>query len=473
MLNNTDVLKRLFSVLEKYYTTQYDGDFLEYKSPGELQRLLDLDQAAGEADWDRIFAWIEQYLEYGVRTSHPSFVNRMWAGANLPSMLGEMVVALTNTSACTYESAPVSTLFERYMIRQMLDLVGFSHGEGQMTTGSSNANMIAMMCARNLAADEVKKKGLFGQQELFGFVNADAHYSMDKAANILGIGNDHLIKVPVNARGEMLVEALEYHIAQVVAAGGKPFFVAATEGTTVRGAYDPIEPILKLREKYCFWLHADGAWGGAAVMSDRLREQLMPGLKEVDSFTWDFHKMLGSALMCNVLLLNHSTHTLGAVLGGGDGSYLFRDTDDIEVADLGTVSLQCGRRVDSLKWFLDWKYYGKAGLGRRVENYLELCQYAEKCVHEIPELELVVPRVSFNICFRYRASEHIANDFNQELRTRLYRKGLALVGIAFVDEVLVLRLLIVNTNVGTSEIDYFFKNVVAVGRSMAEENFQQ
>ena len=142
--------------------------------------------------------WIDTYLAYSVKTNHPAFVNRMWVGANLPSIVGEIITALTNASACTFESAPVSTVFEKYMIDQMLDAGGFSGGEGQMTTGSSNANMIAMMAARNLTSDSVKQSGLFGQQKLFAFVSADAHYSMDKAANILGIGTDQLIKVPLD-----------------------------------------------------------------------------------------------------------------------------------------------------------------------------------------------------------------------------------------------------------------------------------
>jgi glutamate/tyrosine decarboxylase-like PLP-dependent enzyme len=90
----------------------------------------------------------------------------MWVGANLPAIVGETITALTNASACTFESAPVSTLMEKYMIGEMLDLVGFKNGEGQMTTGSSNANMIAMMVARNLANPSMKQAGLFGQKKL-------------------------------------------------------------------------------------------------------------------------------------------------------------------------------------------------------------------------------------------------------------------------------------------------------------------
>ncbi|WP_419175705.1 pyridoxal phosphate-dependent decarboxylase family protein [Desulfosediminicola sp.] len=469
-MNENEVLQRIFAVLEQYFATRNEGVFVKYTSPADLQKLLALDEPGSEGDWDRTFKWIEQYLEYGVKTSHPSFMNRMWAGANMPSMMAEMVTALSNTSACTYESAPVSTLFERHMIQEMLDLVGFVDGEGQMTTGSSNANMIAMMCARNIAAQQVKQQGLFGQRELFGFVNGEAHYSMDKASNILGIGSDHLIKVEVNERGEMIAEKLEAEIEKVVRGGGVPFFVAATAGTTVRGAYDPIEPILALRDRYKFWLHVDGAWGGAAVMSDRLRGKYLPRLAEANSFTCDFHKMLGSSLMCNILLINRSEHIFGKVLAAGDGSYLFRDTDDTEVDDLGNVSLQCGRRVDSLKWFLDWKYYGKSGFAERIEKYLELCEYAEQRVQAIPELELVSERTSFNICFRFKAPENCSreqvNRLTEEIRTRIYKKGAALVGLAYIKEHLAMRLLVTNTNIGIAEIDSFLAEVVATGKDV-------
>ena len=201
----------------------------------------------------------------------------------------------------------------------------------------------------------------------------------------------------------------------------------------MRGAYDPILPLVQLRKQYGFWLHVDGAWGGAAVYSPKLKTKYLAGLEDADSFTCDFHKMLGSSLMCNILLINKSTHTLGTVLSAGDGSYLFRDEQITEVEDFGTVSLQCGRRVDSLKWFLDWKYFGKEGFARRVEGYLLLCEYAEKLVEKSPELEMVVERTAFNICFRYKVAEERANSFNLALRTTLYQEGFSLVGVAYID----------------------------------------
>ena len=464
------IFARLLPIITRYYREQGSGPFVEYFDPDELDERLQLDNGGGRQDWDELFAWVEQYLRHAVKTGHPGYVNRMWADANLPSVIGEMITAITNTSACTYETAPVSTLMEKYLLRTMLELAGFENGSAQMTTGSSNANMIAMMAARNTRNAAIKRAGLAGRPQLYGFVNADAHYSMDRAANILGIGTEHLIKVEVDDHGRMTGAALEAAIEAVQAAGGEVFFVAATAGTTVRGAYDPLEPLIALRARHGFWLHVDGAWGGAAIFSDRLRRQYLEGLEQADSFTLDFHKMPGTALMCNVLLFNNRPMLLREVCSAGDESYIFRDGPDGDVRDLGTLSLQCGRRVDSLKWFLDWKFYGREGLAARIEGYLDLCCYAEEQIVRNDALEMVVPRESFNICFRFRTPAGVdPARFNEELRNRMHHRGQYLVGTGPVNNELVLRLLITNVHVDRPAIDRFLATVVATGRELLAE----
>jgi glutamate/tyrosine decarboxylase-like PLP-dependent enzyme len=468
-MDSQEIFEKLGEIINKYFSEQHQGRFVEYLSPDELSLALDLDKPESDADWQALFSWVEKYLSYAVKTSHPGFVNRMWVGANLPSVIGEIVTAISNTSSCTYESAPVSTLMEKYMLQKMLDVVGFKNGEGQITTGSSNANMIAMMAARNITCERVKRRGLFEEKELFCFVNADAHYSMDKAANILGIGTEHLIKIPVNSAGRMDVDVLEERILASRESGGIPFFVGATAGTTVRGAYDPLPELLALQGKYNFWLHVDGAWGGAVVLSDTLRRQYLNGIEAVDSFTLDFHKMLGTALMCNVFLINRRSNLLGSVCGAGDVSYIFREGEEDELYNLGAHSLQCGRKVDSLKWFLDWKFYGRQGFAKRVETYHELCQYAEEIVENTLELEMVVPRDSFNICFRFKAPEAHVNEFNLALRTKLHESGVSLVGYGYINSQLALRLLITNKRFGRAEIADYFSKLVAVGKILSEE----
>lgn len=463
------VLSRLFELIKNYLDDQNGGKFVDYHNPSELTQKLSLDEPGGQSDWDQVFSYVEKYLTYAVRTHHDGFANRMWSGANLPSIVGEIVAAVTNTCAGTYESAPVSTLIEKYMIRQMLEVVGFQNGEGQMTTGSSNANMIAMLAARNSANKTIKTNGLFAQPQLYAFVSQNAHYSMDKAANIIGIGIDHLIKIKVDQQGEMDLNDLEQSILKVKEIGGVPFFVTATAGTTLRGAFDNIEGLLKLRHQHSFWLHVDGAWGGATIFSQELRQHYLKGIEKVNSFTWDFHKMAGTAMMCNVLLFNNRPGIMSQLCRAGDTSYIFRDGEDSweESNNLGSFSFQCGRKVDSLKWFLDWKYYGLKGFANRVEKYHQLCQTAEHIVKKTPELEMVVPRNSFNVCFRYKAPNNLSqNEFNLNLRNQLYFSGLNLIGYGYIESELCLRLLITNSKMDQGKLNAFFKNVVETGKKI-------
>lgn len=454
-----DVLQRIAQILTTSKSKNSD-QLVNYQSIEKLERTLDLDKLSPE-NWEQIFIWASQYLEYSPDTSHPNFANRMWSGANLPSVVGEVITALRNSSGCTFESAPVATLMEKYMLRQMLEIVGFKHGEGQMTTGSSNGNMIAMMVARNQILQNVKKKGLFGQKPLFVLVSADAHYSLDKAVNVLGIGTEHLIKIPTLDNGQMSISALETSIENIGQQGGEVFFVCATLGTTVRGTYDNISDLLKLKSKHNFWLHGDGAWGGAAIMSSKLKRTFLTNIENLDSFTMDFHKMLGSNLICNFLLLN-TQDLLVRTCADGDNSYIFRDSK----TDLGIASVQCGRRVDSLKWFLDWKFYTREGFSKRVEGYYQLAKFAEDFVNQNEDLEMLVPRSSFNVCFRFRVENTDKNAFNQRLRDNLYKQQQALLSLAYINENLVFRLLISNVRLTKAKLIALFERLIKTGREL-------
>ncbi len=264
--------------------------------------------------------------------------------------------------------------------------------------------------------------------------------------------------------------ALEQLIEECIERGGRPFFVCATLGTTVRGAYDPLPPLLELRRRYRFWLHGDGAWGGAALLDDNLREGFLEGVEQLDSFTWDFHKMPGTNLMCNMLLFNGREDAFRCTCSAGEHSYLFREEKETHELDLGVGSLQCGRRVDSLKWFLDWKYFGKEGLGERVHRYLELAAHAEARINGHPELEMVAPRESFNVCFRYLPPGNLDPDeFNLKLRHHLFHQGISLVGVAFIGERVTLRLLITHPDFTEAQVDDFLDSLVQAARELLEE----
>jgi glutamate/tyrosine decarboxylase-like PLP-dependent enzyme len=170
----------------------------------------------------------------------------------------------------------------------------------------------------------------------------------------------------------------------------------------------------------------------------------------------DFHKMLGTSLICNFLLLNNSNKELTKTCALGDVSYIFRDD-----SDLGIKSLQCGRRVDSLKWFLDWQYFGKDGFGKRVENYYNLISYAESLAKNSEKLEIISPQYSFNLCFRFKGDDSIT----QKVRDKLLENGDGILSLAYVDNKLVFRLLVANVNTNEKTLDDLFKLILKTGET--------
>ncbi len=470
-MTDSDAFARLFDILKTYRAEQKNGPVVAYESPQNLRDKLNLKRQSPPYDYDALFAWVDEYLRYAVKTGHPQFWNRMWADANMPAMIGEFISTIAHTSACTFESAPVSTEMEKYLIDEFLSLAGFDNGEGQMTTGSSNGNLVAMMAARNLVVQSAKKDGLFGTPPLVAFVNAEAHYSMDKAVNVLGIGAENLIKVPVDGHGRMRLEALEEAILAAKAAGKIPFFIGTTAATTVRGAYDPVGEICALRDRLSLdlWVHVDGAWGGTVFLSKELTEQYLPGLDQADSFTFDFHKMHSIPMVCNLLLINNRAGILQATVNSGNDDYIFRGQDNERPADLGALSLQCGRHVDILKLFLSWKFYGRAGFVARIECFLAKAAYAEGVVQKTPQLEMLVPRESFNINFIHRAPDGMdEDDLNSAIRQRLYESGTAMVGLCTIKGRVSIRLLIANDAVDNADIDNFFQHILDAGKAFID-----
>ncbi len=438
-----------------------------FLAPEELAERLDLSLPETGCTLGELYHAIDDYLEHAVRTGNTQYFNQLWSGFTLPGFLGEVITGLTNTSMYTYEVAPVATLMEKELIRKMGRLAGFQAPEGLFLSGGSNGNLQAMMLARNAALPEAKHEGMPSDVRLAAFVSGEAHYSYEKAANILGIGMDHVVKVETDEAGRMRPEELDRRVRDARASGMEPFFIGATAGTTVKGAYDPFEEIGPLSRQHGCWFHVDGSLGGTALLSPRHRG-LLKGLEQADSFVWNAHKLMGLPLICSVFLVRErgSLFASNSVTGA---DYIFHE-DTNGTADLGPHSLQCGRRVDALKLWLSWKYYGDKGYAERVGRFFELAEYAERIVRDTPVLELMAPRSSVTVCFRYMPPDaEEPNEFNLRLREELARSGRSLVNYAYLGEDMAMRLVIANHELTREDVDVFFQNVISTAETLLNQ----
>lgn len=260
-----------------------------------------------------------------------------------------------------------------------------------------------MVIARNTAFPAIRHKGNNGRN-LVVFTSQDSHYSITKGAQTCGIGAKNVWGVPVDAQGQMRVDVLISLLKEARLQGLEPFFVNATAGTTVLGAYDPLHEIADLCDKEGLWMHVDGSWGGAVIFSDKHKHKLR-GIERARSITMNPHKMLGVPVTCSFLLA--SDMRVFWCANRFEAGYLFHQDsgEDQEVSwDLADATLQCGRKGDSLKLALSWIYQGREGLGRYVETGFDNAQYLASLVQEHPDLILVstFPPPCLQVCFYHQ-----------------------------------------------------------------------
>jgi sulfinoalanine decarboxylase/sulfinoalanine decarboxylase/aspartate 1-decarboxylase len=306
-----------------------------------------------------------------------------------------------------------------------------------------------VILARGEQFEDSREHG-FGTVRPILYTSKLGHYSIPKNAGMAGIGRSNVRYVATDTRGRMLPDDLERQINEDRALGHTPFFINATAGTTVLGAFDPLVELSRIATAAGIWLHVDGALGGSMLLSERTRP-LLDGLERADSFTWDAHKMMGVPLTCSVLLVRQPG-ILGRQLSE-KADYLFHGDD---MHDRGQTSMQCGRRNDALKLWAAWQALGDSGLSNRIDDAVASARHAAQRIEQTPGLTLAKQPESVNVVFQREGVD------SKVLCAALQKQGLAVVGSATVDGETVVRLSCVNSNIESGDIDSFVEAAATV-----------
>ncbi|KAI9340283.1 pyridoxal phosphate-dependent transferase [Obelidium mucronatum] len=369
-----------------------------------------------------IIQLFQSILDNSTKTASPRFLDKLYTGSDAIGQASELLLAILNTNSHVFSVSPVATLMEHECIAALSALVGFpTLCSGIFLPGGSHSNLTAMTSARNLLYPQIKLKGAVRAGiSLSIFTSVESHYSIDKAAIALGLGLEGLIKLPVSGVGlGMDPAALHRAMINSVENGDTPFFVNLTAGTTIFSTYDAIQECLNVvravEDQYGIrvWVHVDGSYGGPAIFSPTHRKALLNGLECVDSFTISPHKILGVPLQCSLLLVNsHRGNGRDALwrANGLSADYLFHDSIAPEssaakptfkiregeedcgfMMGLGDATIGCGRRTDSIKLYISWKYHGSLGFQKRVENAFSSVDYLARKLNESPYFHLVLP----------------------------------------------------------------------------------
>uniref|UniRef100_A0A182XX13 Uncharacterized protein n=1 Tax=Anopheles stephensi TaxID=30069 RepID=A0A182XX13_ANOST len=440
------ILERVFRVLvdEGYLGPgTHEQPVVTFEYPDDLKKLIhfpmDEQTPCSAATVERI---VRLVLQYSVRTGHNHFHNQLFAGVDPYGLTGSWITEALNTSQYTFEVGPTFTLIEDAVIEKCLRLFEFGEGDGILCPGGSMSNMYAMVAARYRTVPDVKRTGVANlAQPLVVFTSEDAHYSITKGVHWLGIGLNNLIRVKTDHRGRMIPDELELAIRAVLDSGRKPFFVNATAGTTVLGAFDDFNLIADVCDRYGIWLHVDACLGGTAILSRR-HKPLLSGIGRAQSLAWNPHKTLGAPLQCSVFLIKERglLHECNAA----KADYLFQQDKFYDISyDTGDKSVQCGRKVDAFKFWLMYKARGSDGLEALVDNAFDCADWLHGQLLQRAGFRTVLEQFQYtNISFWYvptwlrvATPDQETADWWQRLysvtadiKERMVKRGTALVG---------------------------------------------
>lgn len=342
------------------------GRVLNWNSPeqniAEADRLLRAGDASdiGDSPAERLRSLAETILTRGQNLQDPRYIGHQ-VPASIPlAGLFDAVASVTNSVMAVYEMGPWATAAETVLIKEIGELIGYRAGtfSGLITHGGSLANLTALLTARNVALGEIWLDGVKGGAEGPVIVaHGAAHYCIERSAGILGLGTNQSIKAALDDRGRIDPAQLDQLLNSLIDAGRKVVAVCASACATPIGAFDPLNDIADVCEKYGVWMHVDAAHGGAACFSDRYRH-LIAGLERADSFICDAHKMMFMPALCAFVFYKNREHRFSAF--HQDAPYLFDPSaPNILEHDTGLKTIECTKRAASFALWGIWSTFGR------------------------------------------------------------------------------------------------------------------
>ncbi len=314
----------------------------------------------------------------------------------------DALAAALNQNAGAWRNGPTSAMIEAQVMRWLCELIGYGNESfGTLASGGSEANLIALKCARDAVCAAIIHRGVRqAPADLVIYASEQCHYSLEKSADILGIGRELLRKIPTDERFHIRTDLLRLAIDADRSAGLTPCCVVGVAGTTSTGVIDPLPELAAIaREQQC-WFHVDAAYGGVLAFSERHRAKLR-GIEEADSVTFDPHKWMFVPFACGAVLVRAggrvlrdafdiSPEYLSEDRGGTDVEY-----DFFRYGQMGT------RRFNSLKLWMAWKFLGRSGYAQLLEKQIALTEHLASQLDALPDFERLGEVETAVCCFKF------------------------------------------------------------------------
>ncbi|PMG49107.1 glutamate decarboxylase [Vibrio lentus] len=361
---------------------------------------------------------LDSLVSHSVHTSSPSFIGHMTSALPYFLMpLSKIMIAL-NQNLVKIETSKAFTPLERQVLGMLHRLIyqdndqfysrwmhSANHSLGAFCSGGTIANITALWVARNNALKAqgsfkgVEKEGLFKAMKHYDYeglailVSERGHYSLKKAADVLGIGQEGLVSVKTDNNNRICTDDLRLKIDQLKQNKIKPFAVIGVAGTTETGNIDPLRDIAEVCAESDCHFHVDAAWGGATLMSNNHRH-LLDGIELADSVTIDAHKQLYIPMGAGMVLFK-KPDAMTAI--EHHAQYILRKGSK----DLGSHTLEGSRSGMAMLVYASMHIISRPGYELLIDQSINKARYFADLIKEQSDFELVSEPELCLLTYRY------------------------------------------------------------------------
>jgi L-2,4-diaminobutyrate decarboxylase len=409
-------------------------------------------------------ALLREIQKASLHLSHPRYVAQQVAAPIPAAALVESVVAAMNQSLAVWEMSPIATAIDRDLMARFKRLFGYPRSaEGSLVPGGAFANLTALLAARDALEPGASRSG---KARIALIVGGQAHYSVARAAAILGLGGDAVFRVPLNP--EFCTDIARAHDAFAAArkSGFRKFILIGSAGSTPTGSFDDLVALRQIATKYRAWFHVDAAHGAGLAFSRRFRWRLR-GVGLADSITFDPHKMMFMPLSAGGVLLRDGKQLIDPLKE--QAPYLFGSKR--RWPDLGQFTVACSQRFDALKIWIVWRVYGQRVWDALTTHVCDVSRVAFQHCSQSEVLKPVHEPHSNILCFHLRRQSTGSDSDRQHwaIKEELNESGFAYISSTVLDSRRVLRVVVMNPRTTASDVQAIFRRVEQIARGLSYE----
>jgi L-2,4-diaminobutyrate decarboxylase len=457
----------LVDILSDYLSDALSGKempVLPWNEPDHLAETFSFESAGGE---NELFdAFIKRIIDNSIHIHHPHYVGHQVTSPLPAAALVQFCTTLLNNGAAIYEMGPVNMAMERNVIKRFGSLIGYAKGsDGIFTHGGTAGNLTAMLAARQVKTDyNIWEDGIKEANRPGYMISEQAHYSVGRNVKIMGLGEESIVKVPVDRHFRMRTDHLEDIKYEAEKRGIKVISVIASSCSTATGSYDDLESIAGFCEKHKLWMHVDGAHGMGVLFSEKYKDRAK-GIERADSVVIDFHKMLLVPALNTLVMFRNGERSFETF--AQKASYLFQKSQKNVWYNSAIRTIECTKSALGIIAYTALKYYGGSYFRSYIDSRYDLAKEFSCMIKDDQQFELATDPESNIVCFRYvpeRYAETSLNSINAAIRDTIIKEGSFYIVQTELDGKIWLRLTIINPVTSLDDLKALLKKVLEIGR---------